>query len=236
MTPVLVIIGIPPLTAVGTDLLYSALSKATGVAVYARRGNINFEILFYLIAGGIPATLVGYFLLLYITASQGSAILNSVVGLFLSLVLLAVGTLYIIQIRLRKGLFDGNSRKITRRIKISFVIAGFITGFIVQFTSVGSGVLITFFLLYFMTQPGRVVGTDLGFGLVITGIGGFLHLTLGSPDFIILILLLAGAAPGILLGTKMNKRIQIGQFRLILMVLMMITGIVLLVRYGLNLL
>jgi uncharacterized membrane protein YfcA len=236
MTPVLVLIGIPPLTAVGTDLLYAALSKATGVTIYARRGNINFNILIYLLAGGVPATLVGYLLLLNLTASQGSTFVNSVVGLLLSVVLLAVGSLYVVQIKFRKSLFVDNSRKITGKIRFLLITVGFITGLTVQFTSVGSGVLITFFLLYFMTQPGRVVGTDLGFGLVITGLGGFLHFTMGNPDFVILLLLLAGATPGIILGTKMNKRIQIGQFRLILMILMMITGVALLIRYGLILL
>lgn len=232
MTPALVLLGVPPMTAVGTDLLYAAISKSMGVTIYARRGNINSGILFYLLAGGVPATFVGYYLLILTEQLYGFATVNSLVGFLLAIILLIVSSLYIIQIKLRGNLLVNTPHHITNKMKMLSVSIGFMTGLAVQFTSVGSGVLITFFLLYFITQPGKVVGTDLAFGFIITSIGGLLHISLGHTDFFILLLLLVGASPGIILGTKLNKRIKMGQFRLILMILMMITGIILLYKYS----
>ncbi len=231
MTPTLVLLGIPPMTAVGTDLLYAAISKGMGVTIYARRGNINSSILFFLLAGGIPATFIGYYLLIIIEAAYGLDTINSLMGLLLAIILIIVSSLYIIQIRLRGNLSVNTPTQINIKLKLLSIIIGFLTGLAVQFTSIGSGVLITFFLLYFITQPGKVVGTDIAFGFIITLIGGIQHIFIGHTDFFILLLLLAGASPGIIFGTKLNKRIQIGQFRLILMILMMITGIILLYRY-----
>lgn len=232
MTPALVLLGIPPMTAVGTDLLYAAISKALGVTIYARRGNINFSILFYLLAGGIPATFIGYYLLILTEQLYGVTTVNSIVGLLLGIILLIVSSLYIIQIKLRGKLLASTPNQINLKLKFLSVTIGFMTGLAVQFTSVGSGVLITFFLLYFIAQPGRVVGTDISFGFIITSLGGLLHISLGHTDYFILLLLLAGASPGIVLGTKLNKRIQMGQFRLVLIILMLITGLILLYQYS----
>lgn len=232
MTPTLVLLGIPPMTAVGTDLLYAAISKALGVTIYARRGNINFGILFYLLAGGVPATFIGYYLLILTEQLYGISTVNSIVGLLLGIILLIVSSLYIIQIKLRTKLLIDMPNQINLKLKVLSISIGFMTGLAVQFTSVGSGVLITFFLLYFIAQPGRVVGTDISFGFVITSLGGLLHISLGHTDFFLLFLLLIGASPGIILGTKLNKRIQMGQFRLILIILMLITGIILLYQYS----
>jgi uncharacterized membrane protein YfcA len=232
MTPALLLIGVPPVTAVGTDLLYASISKALGVTVYARRRNVNRTILLRLLVGGIPATFVGYYLMNRLNSLYGPTAVNSIVGFLLALLLLLVSSIYIVQMRRWRAPSPNNSDNHIEKRRLLTIAIGFMTGLAVQFTSIGSGVLITFFLLYFISEPGRVVGTELSFGLVITSLGGALHLLMGNPDLFILLLLLAGAAPGIILGTRMNKRIQIGQFRIILFILMMIAGAALLVNYG----
>src|SRR5258706_720684 len=56
MTPLLVLVfGVAPVTAVGTDLLFAALTKTGGAWAHARRGNVAWDVVCLLAAGSVPA-------------------------------------------------------------------------------------------------------------------------------------------------------------------------------------
>src|SRR5271165_3617361 len=59
MTPLLVLLfGIHPATAVGTDLLYAGLTKICGSAVHGFNDSIDWRVLRRMALGSIPATAV----------------------------------------------------------------------------------------------------------------------------------------------------------------------------------
>jgi len=70
-TPLLVLIfGIHPITAVGTDLLYAAVTKTGGTFVHHRRGTINWLVTRRLATGSIPAAILTL-IILYKRGVQG---------------------------------------------------------------------------------------------------------------------------------------------------------------------
>ena len=77
MTPILLFFGISPSTAVGTDLLYAAITKSGGIFVHQKKGNIDWRITCLLAAGSLPAaaaTLVVMHLVGFDSKSVNSAI------------------------------------------------------------------------------------------------------------------------------------------------------------------
>ena len=70
MTPILVLgFDIKPAIAVGTDLLYAAITKSGGVFVHQKHGNIQWPIVALLSFGSIPASLCSIFVIQYLDAS-----------------------------------------------------------------------------------------------------------------------------------------------------------------------
>ena len=59
MTPLLILLfGVHPLTAVGTDLLYAAATKTAGTAIHSKNGNVDWRVAELLAAGSVPATVL----------------------------------------------------------------------------------------------------------------------------------------------------------------------------------
>ena len=59
MTPLLILLfGVHPLTAVGTDLLFAATTKTVGTAIHSKNGNVDWRVAGLLAAGSVPATVL----------------------------------------------------------------------------------------------------------------------------------------------------------------------------------
>jgi uncharacterized membrane protein YfcA len=210
MTPVLVLIfGVVPQTAVGTDLLFACITKVFGVAVHGRRGTVHWEIVTRLALGSLPAALFTVLLLGYFGSSQvrsglimhalGVALLLTAIGLLLRRQLHEVGKT--LRTRAPTG-FKGAQPALT-------VLAGAIVGGLVALTSVGAGALGTVALVYlypYRLTPAKIVGTDLAHAIPLTLVAGGGHLILGNIDFQLLTGLLLGSIPGILLGSLLSTR------------------------------
>ncbi len=231
MTPALIFLGFAPTTAVGTDLLFSAISKSFGATLYARRGDTHYTIMLYLLAGGIPASIIGYLILLQLETVYGIWRVNSIVGFLLAIILLLVSILHLFNIILKKSVYKKDSEKNASQKNILFITIGFLTGLVVQLTSIGSGIIMTFFLLTIINRPSKVVGTSLSFGVVIATLGGLLHFTLGHTDLFMLILLLIGSPPGIILGAFLSKRIPPRPFRYFLITMIIVAAVSLFIQY-----
>jgi uncharacterized membrane protein YfcA len=208
MTPLLVLLfGIHPATAVGTDLLYAGLTKISGTAVHGLNGAVDWRITRRLAAGSAPAaalTLIGlaYFghdsksASTLITTTLGFALIITAITLVFRAWLLAkvASTL--------ETLNDGQIRLLTN-------LLGAVLGVLVSISSVGAGAIgVTALLMLYPKLPTvRIVGSDIAHAVPLTLIAGTGHWFLGSIDWSLLVSLLIGSLPGIAIGSQLASRV-----------------------------
>jgi uncharacterized protein len=208
MTPLLVLLfGIHPATAVGTDLLYAGLTKISGTAVHGLNGAVDWRITRRLAAGSAPAaalTLIGlaYFghdsktASALITTTLGFALIATAVTLIFRAWLLAkvASTL--------EALNDSQIRLLTN-------LLGAALGVLVSISSVGAGAIgVTVLLMLYPKLPTvRIVGSDIAHAVPLTLIAGTGHWFLGSIDWSLLVSLLIGSLPGIAIGSQLASRV-----------------------------
>ncbi|EKF73039.1 hypothetical protein A11A3_15572 [Alcanivorax hongdengensis A-11-3] len=209
MTPLLLLFGFPPQTAIGTDLLYAAITKSSGMVLHARRGNVDWKIVGRLAAGSLPAALITALLLgsVFTNAAQYRPLLTTSLGLMLMFTAIVL----IFKTRLRQSAQSGQGWLAAMQAHdLGWTVAmGIVLGVLVTLSSVGAGAIGTALLLvlYPRLKPVRVVGTDLAHAVPLTLIAGLGHLFLGHVDWRLLLALLMGSLPAIYLGTHLGTRL-----------------------------
>ncbi len=210
MTPILLAFGIPPTTAVGTDLLYAAFTKTGGVFVHQKKKNINWKITAWLSLGSIPAAL----LTLWILHSIKSDIkdINKIINYSLGWALLFTSIAIIFKKRILKYSQKHATDEIHRDKKIQRILTiaiGIFLGASVSLTSIGAGALgtVTLFFLYPLLPTPKLVGTEIAHAVPLTLVAGLGHTTMGNLDITLLIQLLMGSLPGIYLGSTMSGKV-----------------------------
>jgi uncharacterized membrane protein YfcA len=207
MTPLLVLVfGLHPSTAVGTDLLYAAATKSVGTVVHGFSGSIDWRIVLRLASGSVPATAATLFLIAHLGKSIDTkhGLLNTVLGG--ALILSAASIL------LRKVIYDIFLRRVgeldPRRKTVFTVLLGVALGVLVSLSSVGAGAIgMTFLLvLYPSVQTSRLVGSDIAHAVPLTLLAGFGHWLVGTVNFGLLGSLLTGSIPGIIIGSLLASR------------------------------
>lgn len=211
MTPILILFcGVKPAIAVGTDLLYASLSKAFGVTLHGRNGTVDWKLVLWLSAGSVPATLLTLVVLRRVEAGPQ---LDHLIKLVLAAAIIVTAGFTLLQdaiagLMARRGVrFD--EQVLLRLQRPLTVVAGVLIGALVTISSVGAGVIgmMILLLLYPKSRPLELVGSDLAHAVLITGLAGLGHAGIGSVDYRMLGLLLAGALPGIWLGTRIGFRL-----------------------------
>lgn len=230
MTPILVLLfGFKPAVAVGTDLLYAALTKSGGVFVHQSRGSIEWEIVGLLALGSVPATVISVFVLKHLGAAGVNY--DRIITVALSIALILTSLVLMFKGRLQSlSQADGFSaiRAVHRRLrKPMTVAAGLIIGTLVTLSSVGAGALGAAFLffLYPRMRAINIVGTDLAHAVPITAIAGLGHVHLGTVDFMLLLSLLLGSLPGIYLGSHTGANLPDRVVRPILASMLFLIGV-----------
>jgi uncharacterized protein len=214
MTPLLVLLfGIHPSTAVGTDLLYAGLTKITGSAVHNRNGAVDWRVVRLLASGSAPAAVLTLLALSFF--GQGSKTMGHVITTTLgfALMLTAVTLVFRKWIIARYGkTLDGASE---RQIAVLTIILGALLGFLVSISSVGAGAIgVTALLVLYPKMPTvRIVGSDIAHAVPLTLIAGAGHWWIGSVDFNLLLSLLIGSIPGIMIGSHFASRVPDGVLR-----------------------
>ncbi|MCL4471298.1 MAG: sulfite exporter TauE/SafE family protein [Gammaproteobacteria bacterium] len=211
MTPLLVLgFGVSPSVAVGTDLLYAAITKSVGVWVHGRKGTVNWKIVGLLAAGSLPAALVtiGMLKLLAADTSRLQGLITDALGVALILTALAL----LFKDRLITSMAQGRiaSSGMHRWRAPTTILAGVVLGALVTLTSVGAGALgaVVLFLLYPRLPAAHIVGTDLAYAVPLVTIAGLGHFYfLGTVDVPLLGSLLLGSLPGIWLGSHIGTAI-----------------------------
>jgi len=225
MTPLLVLLfGIHPTTAVGTDLLYAAATKTVGTAVHGISGTVDWRIVGRLAAGSVPTTVLTLLFLAHFERSMGAA--NHVITLVLGAALIVTA----IAILFRRIILDYFTRRVgelsTERTLVITILLGAILGVLVSLSSVGAGAIgVTVLLILYPNLPaGKLVGSDIAHAVPLTLIAGIGHWLIGSVDFHLLLSLLAGSIPGIIIGSLVAARIPDRVLRPILASTLAIVG------------
>ncbi len=225
MTPLLLLFGFPAHIAIGTDLLYAALTKASGVFIHHRQRSVDWQLVKLLCLGSIPATVLTVFLLKYLFAGSEhySPILSTCLGFMLTLTALVL----IFSNKLKKSQFQTKAKLTGKRLKYFTVFMGVALGFLVTLSSVGAGALGTaiLLLLYPALISIRVVGTELAHAVPLTLVAGIGHIWLGNVDFNLLAALMIGSLPAIYVGTKIGKYLPENVMRMILATILLVLGV-----------
>lgn len=211
MTPILVLLfGVAPAAAVGTDLWFAAITKLVGGAVHHRQGRVDPEVLKWLCMGSLPAAVLT---LLWLHLSHAAKMQNGVLLGALGVVLLLTALAMVFKRRaqsLGQRLRDAAPVDWKRWQPALTVAAGAVLGVLVSLTSIGAGALGTVMLVYlfpYRMTPTRLVGTDIVHAIPLTIVAGTGHLLLGNVDFGLLGSLLLGSVPGIVLGSMLAGRV-----------------------------
>jgi len=227
MTPALIFLGFAPIQAVGLDLAYMSITKAFGSFLHYRRRHVDFRSIKFLLPGSLVTSLAGFFLLRYLLEIYNYDFINNIIGVALAAVVLSVAIASLAQLIFSKQLLPDEDAVFTVGRKIFLVLIGGLVGFIIQFTSVGSGVIITAALMAFLSSH-RVVGTNIFYGFVVTTFCAILHWNLGNLDFSLLLPLVVGSLPGMYLGVLTCHRVPARPLRGVLILVLIIAGAILL--------
>ena len=207
MTPLLLSFGFPAHTAVGTDLLYAALTKAGGAYSHHKQKHVNWGLVKLLAAGSIPAALITGALLhmFFNDAEDYGHLLKNALGIML------VATAIVIFLRTRIQSFAAarNARNLSRFRPAATIVMGVLLGVFVTLSSVGAGAIGTAILmiLYPALRGTHIVGTDIAHAVPLTLAAGLIHLGLGNVDFQLLGALLLGSIPAIHFGSMISRKV-----------------------------
>lgn len=229
MTPFLLYYGIPPTVAVGTDLAYAAIAKSLGVWLRHKARSVDWAATGLLMLGSLPAA-VAVIALIRGTGLGGDAfelIITRVlaVGLILTALTL-VGYRWLRQFRTAVPALAPGVRV------AATVAAGALLGTLVTLSSVGSGAIGTalLLLLYPRWPIATVVGTDLAYAVPLTATAALGHMFLGHVNPGYTLSLVAGAVPGMIIGTSLGLNLREEYVRGVLGVLLLGVGLSFLVR------
>ena len=234
MTPILLMMRVEPHIAIGTDLLYAAISKFCGSLVHARKLNIVWPIVLWLAVGSIPASLLTTWSLDHFGggAKEYKKMLTMVLGGML--ILTGASIVFRQQIeqffnkRRAPVVQDQDEHQaVVIRNKYRMILMGILLGVLVTLSSVGAGAFgIMALVLLFPNLPMiRIIGSDVAHAVLLTLVAGLGHMKSGNVDLHLLMLLLIGAIPSIIVGTLLSSKLPDRIIRPILGVTLLLLGI-----------
>lgn len=235
MTPLLILVfGIKPVIAIGTDLAYGAVTKTVGGWRHFRNGGVDMSLSSWMALGSVPAAIGGVFVLELLERAYGAQF-DEVVIVILAITLLFTGVMTLARALFMKALHDKERHTIemTRRNKISALVLGATVGFVLGVTSAGSGALIAVgLILLFRLVPQRVVGTDIFHAAILLWAAAAAHLVAGNVDFALAGNILIGSLPGVWIGSNVSFRVPAGALRTVLALVLLGAGLALLTKAG----
>jgi uncharacterized membrane protein YfcA len=230
MTPILVLIfGINPGTAVGTDLLFASMTKVVGSVVHGKRDSVDWRIVVRLAMGSVPAALITLTVISSLGRPPASA--NKIMLLVLGgmLILTSLATLFQKQIA---AFAQKNAHEDAAAVRAPWatVLLGMLLGVAVTLSSVGAGAIgvTALLLLYPGLRIARIVGSDIAHAVPLTLVAGFGHWIIGDVNLFLLGALLLGSIPGVIIGSLLSTRAPDRVLRPALAAVLLISGIKLL--------
>jgi uncharacterized membrane protein YfcA len=237
MTPLLILVfGIKPVVAVGTDLAYAAVTKTVGGWQHFRKGTVFPRMALWLAVGSCPGALLGVWLLDKLRDAWGDGF-DTFMLIAIGSALLLTGSVVLLRVLVLK---DPESRErrafvMTTKDKVVAAALGGSVGFVLGITSAGSGTLIAIgLILYFRLTPHRVVGTDVVHAAVLLWVAAIAHMFSGNIDYGLAGTILIGSVPGVWIGTHLSTLLPQAWLRLALGTVMFASSLALLGKAGLD--
>lgn len=209
MTPFLITnIGIPAPIAVGTDLLFAALTKATAVIPHHSMGNVHWPIVRWLAAGSLPGAIIVLAMLHFLEPDTEAMSRIIKLALVITLFVSSIAILVYPYVTNSAGTKTTAADTTVVR-KLPTVLLGLLLGSIVTLTSVGAGAIgvVILTLLYPALQTRRLIGSDIVHAIPLTLISGLGHFSMGNANLGLLALLLLGSVPGIAVGVRLTGKL-----------------------------
>jgi uncharacterized protein len=236
MTPMLILVfGVTPTTAIGSDLAYAAVTKTVGGYKHWKQRTVDFRLSTWMAAGSVPAAILGVYVLGLLEDWLGSDFDDAVIILLAGALLLTGIATLIRSFLKRMQERERVTIDMERRHKVAAVLLGMSVGFVLGVTSAGSGALIAVgLILLFRLTPQRVVGTDVFHAALVLWAAGLAHVTAGNVDFGLVGNILVGSVPGVWLGSHWSVRVEPAVLRTTLAVVLIGAGLALLIKAGLD--
>ena len=229
MTPMLILVfGISPVTAIGTDIFYAAVTKTVGGWRHLRLKTVNMDLVKWLAIGSVPSAVGGVALVSWLQTQVGEARLEELVYAVLGGTLLMVGIITLTRALILRNLIDERDRfEVERRHKVAAIAIGATTGFVIGITSAGSGTVIAILLIaVYRLSPKKVVGTDVFHAAILLWAAGIAHWVGGNVDFVLAANILIGSIPGVVIGASLSDKAPQGLLRTALGLVLIGSGIV----------
>ena len=236
MTPMLILVfGVTPITAIGTDLAYAAVTKTVGGYKHWRQRTVDLQLSSWMALGSVPAAVSGVWVLGIIEDAAGREFDDLLLAL-LAGALLLTGIATLIRAFLKSmHARERDTIEMETRHKVAAVVLGVCVGFVLGITSAGSGALIAVgLIMLFRLTPRRVVGTDVFHAAILLWAAGLAHVSAGNVDFALVGTILLGSVPGVWLGSHWSVRVEPAVLRTTLAVVLIGAGIALLIKAGLG--
>jgi uncharacterized membrane protein YfcA len=225
MTPLLILLfGVHPATAVGTDLLFAAATKTGGSLVHGLARTIDWTVVRRLASGSVPSTALT--LLVLSRFDVNGTAMRDLITTVLSVALLVTAGLLIYRRKLLTFYAARVGWLSARRTNWLTLVSGAVLGVLVSISSVGAGAIgVTVLILLYPSLPmARIVGSDIAHAVPLTLVAGIGHWMLGSVDWHIFGSLLVGSLPGIFLGSYLSGRVAELALRIILALTLAVVG------------
>ena len=237
MTPMLILVfGVTPVTAIGSDLAYAAVTKTVGGYKHWRQRTVDIRLSSWMAIGSVPAAVFGVWVLERVEDWAGHDFDDLLITV-LACALLITGAATLVRAFL-KSMHERERDTIPmeRRHKIAAVALGASVGFVLGVTSAGSGALIAVgLILLFRLTPTRVVGTDVFHAAILLWAAGLAHVSAGNVDFGLVGNILIGSIPGVWVGSHWSVRVHPAVLRTTLAIVLIGAGLALLIKAGLDL-
>ena len=228
MTPLLILVfGVKPVLAIGTDLGYAAITKTLGGWRHFRSGAVDIPLSLWMAVGSIPGALFGVVIIEKLNIDENALIL------MVAAAVLFTGLMTVGRALLMPPKNERDSIEMTGSDRVKAVILGVAVGIVLGMTSAGSGALIAVgLLMLFRMNPRRVVGTDVFHAAILLWAAALAHLVSGNVDFELMANILIGSLPGIWIGSGLADKVQTKTLRELLGAVLVCSGIALMTKAG----
>jgi uncharacterized protein len=223
MTPLLILLfGVHPATAVGTDLLYAAVTNSAGGTVHGFNRSVDWRLVRRLACGSVPATILTIAALSFLDINGPAA--RQLIGAVLAFALFLTAATLVFRNAMTAGYGARISGLAEHRVALLTVAVGALLGVLVSISSVGAGALgVTALLLLYPKLPtARIVGSDIVHAVPLAFVAGIGHWIVGSVDWPIFLALITGSIPGILLGSYFAIRVPEHALRIALAITLVV--------------
>ena len=230
MTPLLLLFGYPAPVAIGTDLLYAAITKAGGALSHHRAGSVDWSIVRLLVYGSVPTAILVHAVISQ-TTFQESPRFGELLTFSLGVMLIITAIILIFRNKLREKAVENRPPFLMnfvqrRRSGLTFSM-GIVLGICVTLSSVGAGAFAAAILLtiYSQTRTVKIIGSDIAHAVPLTFIAGLGYLIAGYVDLLLLLSLLVGSLPAIALGSRLSNRVPEKTLQGLLIVILLGLGL-----------